>query len=227
LFEFAAEAVATEGSGAAMESIKAGSLGAKAAKVAETFDKAVETVKTVGGKLHEGIVEKLPKPIKGIFGKGAEEGVEQVEKKLPSYIHGADDGGPGTWEHRTFTSNEGAAEYQEFVTGAPKDTEYVVKVSKEKMPSGEKKFDGYDPETNTLLDAKDWKIGKKGWPPEGQDWAAEKVAKEAQKDANIAKEANANLEWHVPSEDKKIQLQEIFNDYNVKGVKIVVKEKIF
>ncbi|EIK47031.1 hypothetical protein O59_001052 [Cellvibrio sp. BR] len=29
------------------------------------------------------------------------------------------------------------------------------------MKSGKKKFDGYDPETNTLIDAKDWETGSK------------------------------------------------------------------
>ncbi|WP_158250418.1 MULTISPECIES: Tox-REase-5 domain-containing protein [Aquimarina] len=78
----------------------------------------------------------------------------------PSFRHGQSDGGPGIWKKET-TPQKGA-EYQEHVTKAPKDTEYVVKT--DIMPSGKKKFDGYDPETNTLIDAKDWD----GWPPEGQ-----------------------------------------------------------
>ncbi len=90
----------------------------------------------------------------------------ESSKKSPSYQKGQSDGGPGTWEHRT-TPKKGAS-YQEQVTGAPKDTEYVVKT--DKMKSGEKKFDGYDPERNSLIDAKDWT----DWPPQGQKWAEQK-----------------------------------------------------
>jgi len=76
--EFVAEAVVgTKGVGAALKSVEAGSLGAKAAKVAGTVNDVIEATKTVGGKLQEGLLEKLPKPIKGVFGKGAEE-VEKV-----------------------------------------------------------------------------------------------------------------------------------------------------
>lgn len=41
-------------------------------------------------------------------------------------------------------------------------------VKTDKMASGEKKFDDYEPETNTLADAKDWEK----WPPKGKNgWA--------------------------------------------------------
>jgi hypothetical protein len=93
------------------------------------------------------------------------------------------------------------------------------------MKSGKKKFDGYDPETNTLIDAKDWEVGPKGWPPEGQDWASKNVAKIAEKDAAIARDVGANLEYHVPTQKKAAQLREIFKSEDVKGVKVVVTPK--
>ncbi|WP_170941755.1 Tox-REase-5 domain-containing protein [Cellvibrio mixtus] len=142
-------------------------------------------------------------------------------KKKPTYQHGQSDGGPGTWQKET-TPQKGS-EYQTQVTGAPKDTEYVVKT--DRMTSGKKKFDGYDPETNTLIDAKDWEPGPKGWPPEGQDWASKNVAKIAEKDAAIAKDVGSKLEYHVPTQEKANQLKEIFKSEGIKGVKVVVTPK--
>jgi hypothetical protein len=204
VLEFAVEMVfGTKGAGAAMKAAKAGSMGSKAAKAAEIADKTNDIVKAAGGKLKQWTLGKLPKSIKGIFGK----------KRVPSYKHGQSDGGPGTWEHRT--TPKSGAKYQEQVTGAPKDTEYVVKT--DKKLSGEKKFDGYDPETERLIDAKDWDI----WPPDGQNWAKEKIAKEAADDADIAKQAGCKLEWHVPTEEKAKQLRKIF-----KGKKIDIEIKV-
>ena len=142
-------------------------------------------------------------------------------KKKPTYQHGQSDGGPGTWEKET-TPQKGS-DYQQKVTGAPKDTEYVVKT--DKMASGRKKFDGYDPETDTLIDAKDWDAGPKGWPPKDQDWASKNVADIARKDAAIARDAGSNLEYHVPTQEKANQLKKIFMKEKVTGVKVVVTPK--
>ena len=142
-------------------------------------------------------------------------------KKKPTYQHGQSDGGPGSWQKET-TPQKGS-EYQSQVTGAPKDTEYVVKT--DRMASGKKKFDGYDPETNSLIDAKDWEAGAKGWPPEGQDWASKNVAEIARKDAAIAKDVGSKLEYHVPTQEKANQLNKIFMKEKVTGVKVVVTPK--
>jgi len=194
-----------------MKSVKAGSMGSKMAKIAGIIDKAGDILKAAGGKIKQWTLNKLPKAIKGIFGK----------KKVPSYKHGHSDGGPGTWEHRT--TPETGATYQERVTGAPKDTEYVVKT--DKMKSGEKKFDGYDPETNTLIDAKDWDK----WPPDGNssfDKNMRKIEVEnARRDADIARQAGSDLEWHVPSEEKAAQVSDLLKDNKVEGIKIVVTPK--
>ena len=203
--EFIAEFAVGKGAGAAMKSAKAGEMG-KMAKLANLADKATDILKATSGKLQKWTLEKLPKSITGIFGK----------KKVASYQHGHSDGGPGTWEHRTTPDKNGSAAYQEKVTGAPKDTEYVVKT--DKMKRGEKKFDGYDPETKTLQDAKEWE----NWPPKGQKWAEEKIAKDAKLDAAIAKEAGAKLEWHVPTQEKATQLEKIFDKYEVSGIEIKV-----
>jgi hypothetical protein len=190
--EFIAEVVfGSKGAGAAMKAGKVGKAGSMGSKAANIADKATDILKAAGGKVKQWTLEKLPKGSKGIFGK----------KRKPSYIHGQSDGGPGTWEHRT-TPKTGA-EYQEQVTGAPKDTEYVVKTKK--MKNGEKKFDGYDPETNTLIDAKDWDR----WPPSGNSkfdqMKKNEEIKNIKNDSKIADDAGCDLEYHVPTEDKKIK----------------------
>ncbi len=153
-------------------------------------------------------------PAKGKDGKA-------YEAKKPSFKNGQSDGGPGTWETRP-TPQKGAA-YQEKVTGAPKDTEYVVKT--DKMKSGEKKFDGYDPETNTLKDAKDWD----GWPPKGDSKFDQAMrnqeVKNIQKDSQIAGDNGANLEYHVPTEAKKEQIMEMLGTDIPDNFDIIVTPK--
>lgn len=173
------------------------------AKPKEEEVKPVENVKPV----EEG-------PAKGKNGKA-------YEAKKPPFKDGQSDGGPGTWETRT-TPEKGAA-YQEQVTGAPKNTEYVVKT--DKMKSGEKKFDGYDPETNTLKDAKDWD----GWPPSGNSKFDQAMrnqeVKNIQKDAQIARDKGANLEYHVPTEAKKQQILEMLETNIPDNFDIIVTPK--
>ncbi len=83
------------------------------------------------------------------------------------------------------------------------------------MKSGEKKFDGYDPNTNTLQDSKDWDK----WPPKGDsDWAKrrrQQMLDSAKKDADIAKETGSKLEWHVPTQAKADELIDLFDDANI------------
>jgi len=186
---------------------------ATANKVTNAADAAADVNKAADA----GDAAKAPEP-QGPNGNG---GKVAQQKKKPSYVIGQSDGGPGTWQKET-TPTKGS-EYQEKVTGAPKDTEYVVET--DRMKSGKKKFDGYDPETNTLIDAKDWEAGSKGWPPEGQKWASDRVADIAKKDAMIARDVGSNLEYHVPSLEKANQLKEIFKAERIKGINIVVTPK--
>ncbi len=140
--------------------------------------------------------------------------------KTPTYKIGDTDGGPGVWSKETTPAK--GANYQGKVTGAPKGTEYVVETSA--MKSGRKKFDGYDPDSNVLIDAKDWKTGKGGWPVEGQKWSKEKVIKEASDQAKIGKEVGSKVEWHVPTKEKAAELRRIFKDEGIDvGVKVIPK----
>lgn len=134
-----------------------------------------------------------------------------------SYKHGESDGGPGQWGYN-HTPVTGAA-YQHQVTGAEKDTEYIVKTNL--MPSGKKAFDGYDPKTDVLLDAKDWD----SWPID-ESFAIRAVLKDAQQSSKVAKQVGKKLEWHVPTEAKKQQLDELFKDpdYDI-DIEVVVTEK--
>lgn len=154
-----------------------------------------------------------------VCNSGGKIGVKNVGK-TPTYKIGDTDGGPGVWSKETTPAK--GADYQGKVTGAPKDTEYVVETSV--MKSGRKKFDGYDPERNVLTDAKDWKTGKGGWPVEGQKWSKDKVIKEASEQAKIGKEAGAKVEWHVPTQEKASELRRVFKDEGINvGVKVTPK----
>ena len=140
----------------------------------------------------------------------------RIEK--PSYKHGESDGGPGAWGYN-HTPAKGA-EYQHQVTGAPRHTEYIVKT--DLMPSGRKAFDGYDPKRDVLLDAKDWD----DWPPLDRDFGIRSVLDDAQNSSDVAKQAGRKLEWHVPTEAKKQQLDAIFRDKPDIKITVVVTPKI-
>ena len=145
-------------------------------------------------------------------GNGGRPSENRIEK--PSYKHGESDGGPGAWGYN-HTPAKGA-DYQHQVTGAPRHTEYIVKT--DLMPSGQKAFDGYDPKRDVLLDAKDWN----DWPPLDRDFGINKVVKDAKKSSDVAKQTGKKLEWHVPTEAKKQQLDELFKSRSDLGIDIDV-----
>ena len=155
-----------------------------------------------------------------IAGKLAPKGPKKVSgltNKKPSFQHGKSDGGPGKWQKET-TPEKGST-YQQKVTGAPKDTEYVIET--ELMLSGKKKFDGYNPETNALIDAKDWDT----WPPEGQSWAEDRVVDVARTDLEIAQEVGSSLEYHVPTQSKANQINSIFRREGLEEIIVIVTPK--
>ena len=85
------------------------------------------------------------------------------------------------------------------------------------MPSGRKAFDGYDPKRDVLLDAKDWD----DWPID-KKFAIDSVLDDAQNSSDVAKQAGRKLEWHVPTEAKKQQLDELFKSRSDLGIDIDV-----
>ncbi len=137
-------------------------------------------------------------------------------RKTPSYKAGNSDGGPGIWSKETTPAK--GADYQRKVTGAPKNTEYVVETSR--MPSGRKKFDGYDPERNVLIDAKDysdkWPVKNKNG--EYQPWSYDEVVDDAINQAKIGKDVGAKVEWHVPTKEKASEIKMMLRNEGIDGI---------
>ena len=90
------------------------------------------------------------------------------------------------------------------------------------MSSGRKKFDGYDPERNVLIDAKDY--GEK-WPVNGQDWSIDAIVQDARTQAQIGKDVRAKIEWHVPTKEKAIEIKGILQDNAINGIYVKVTPK--
>ena len=107
--EFIAEiAVGTKGAGAALKSVKAGSMGSKMAKIAGIVDKAGDILKAAGGKIKQWTLNKLPKAIKGIFGKGA---IDSFDYKLYKLKEGEKLGDFGEEVAKKYYQSQG---YDEF-----------------------------------------------------------------------------------------------------------------
>ncbi len=141
--------------------------------------------------------------------------------KKPSFVPGQSDGGPGQWGPPSTPRTSAGAAYQEQVTGAPPGTEYKVPLAR--RASGNVDFDGYDPERNVLLDAKDYN----NWPPEGppklRQMAINKLLKEAKDQVNAAD--GTPIEWHVPTEAKASELSDIFDNEGIEGIQVVTTPK--
>ncbi len=119
-------------------------------------------------------------------------------------------GGPGEWVD-TGPRSKGQ-EYEEFVTGVVPGREYNV---------GGVDFDGYDPETGKLIDAKEWVK----WPPldaEGniRDFAEGSIEKQGRRQVEAAD--GAEVEWVMVDEKKAAAVEEFFEE---KGIDIEVEVK--
>ncbi|WP_025841911.1 Tox-REase-5 domain-containing protein [Asaia platycodi] len=82
----------------------------------------------------------------------------------------------------------GQENYQIKTAGAPKDIAYVVAGADGK----EVKFDGYDPNTGALLDAKRWT----SWPLPGKDFNEKSVMDQINRQLPAAN--GRVVEWFVP-----------------------------
>lgn len=122
--------------------------------------------------------------------------------KSPSgYRIGASDGGPGKWAEIN-RPNTPAYRYEKQVTGAPKNIEYDVNGVK---------FDGFDAERGVLLDAKRYK----GWPKEGLKFSENAVVKEGIKQARVAQDAGAAVEWHIATKEKADLVRKLFAERGI------------
>jgi hypothetical protein len=128
-----------------------------------------------------------------------------------TYTIGSSDGGPGQWTAAYEGLSQAESAYQQQVTGAPAGT--VYNVANPGTSSGTTSFDGYDPATNTLLDAKLWN----NWPI-STTFSTDSVLKQAE--AQIKAAGGANIEWVVPSAATANAIEEIFR---TQRIGIVVK----
>ena len=131
--------------------------------------------------------------------------------KKPSYEIGASDGGPGQWTkvNEGLTPEEDA--YQQKATGAPQGT--VYNVPNPEAPSGVTSFDGYEPATNTLIDAKYWNK----WPID-EGFSSDSVVKQAQSQIDAAK--GTNIVWRIASPEKAANVQDILDEKRIFGITI-------
>ena len=118
------------------------------------------------------------------------------------YAIGSSDGGPGVWAPENGLANR-QSEYQRRVTGAPADQQYLVPLAS--RASGRVSFDGYDPDTDTLIDAKCWTC----WPID-KPFSTRSVVSQARDQERAAAASGANIQWHVPNEETAERVRTIF-----------------
>jgi hypothetical protein len=132
------------------------------------------------------------------------------EVKRPTYKIGQSDGGPGTWENSSKYPRDAAdVAYQKSATGAPTGVEY--KVDTPLMKSGVKYFDGYDPNTGNLIDAKNYV----DWPNPDLPFSMKSVADDMIQNDAIAGDADAMVEYRVASQAKADLLKSIAQQNNL------------
>jgi hypothetical protein len=126
--------------------------------------------------------------------------------KQPSFVLGASDGGPGTWvESPKYPTDPADAAFQQSATGAPAGVEYAVPTNQ--LPSGIKYFDGFDPQTGNLIDAKNYI----NWPQENLGFSIDAATAELGQSDAIAGELGTTLEVRVATQAKADLLQSIVN----------------
>ncbi len=121
-----------------------------------------------------------------------------------TYRIGNSDGGPGAWTRAKESLKPDQLAYQRKVTGAPKGTVYNVPDAN--VPSGRTSFDGYNPKTNTLIDAKCWVC----WPRNDKSWSNASVVNQAHRQQRIAQQTGRTVEWHVPDQAAATRVQNAF-----------------
>ena len=72
--------------------------------------------------------------------------------------------------------------------------------------SGRTSFDGYNPATNALIDAKCWTC----WPNNNLDFSNQSVVDQAFRQQRVALETGRTVEWHVPDQSAAIRIQNAF-----------------
>ncbi len=86
-------------------------------------------------------------------------------------------------------------------------------------------MNGYNPQTNTLIDAKCWTC----WPRNDQSWSNSSVVNQARRQQTIAEQTGRTVEWHVPDQAAATRVQNAFdtvvdsaNPINQSTIRIVI-----
>ncbi|ATB35398.1 hypothetical protein CYFUS_000811 [Cystobacter fuscus] len=126
-------------------------------------------------------------------------------------------GGPGQWVEDTSSMSEQARDYQAQVTGAPKRWAYEVCRGTECVD-----YDGYDPTTGTLLEAKALEYEK--WWDEALKvrWkykGAQGLIDQARRQSRLA--GGLRVRWHVAEPRMVAILKKLFQENNIEGIEVV------
>ena len=135
----------------------------------------------------------------------------------PSYKIGESDGGPGTWKNETTPAK--GQNFQQKVTGAPPNTEYVVEGPN---PKGKVKFDGYDPQRNVLLDAKEFNDFPKIY--KGRIIGEEKILAEARRQVNSNRNGT-KIEWDMADQANAQIVRDLLIDNGITDIEVVSPPK--
>lgn len=132
-------------------------------------------------------------------------------------------GGPGRWVEDTSSMSERSRDYQAQVTGAPKGWCYEVCRNGECV-----EYDGYDPTTGTLLEAKglgydQWFDGK--LKPVFKFEGLESLRSQARKQARLA--GGLRVRWHVAEPRMVAILQKLLEEWDIAGIEVVYTQPQF
>jgi YD repeat-containing protein len=130
-----------------------------------------------------------------------------AEVRQPSYVVGASDGGPGIWANSPkYPTDAMDAAFQQSATGAPAGVEYAVPTTQN--ASGIKYFDGFDPQSGNLIDAKNYV----NWPKENLPFSMDAATADLIQSNAIASELGTSVEIRVATQVKADLLQNIANE---------------
>jgi hypothetical protein len=132
-------------------------------------------------------------------------------------------GGPGQWVEDTSSMSEQARAYQAQVTGAPRRWAYEVCRDGECV-----KYDGYDPKTGTLLEAK--ARGYQKWfdddltPTHEFYQGLDGMIKQATKQHRVA--AGRPVRWHVAEPRMVAVLRKHFDESGLKTIEVIFTQPV-
>lgn len=131
-------------------------------------------------------------------------------------------GGPGRWVEDTSSMSERSRDYQAQVTGAPKGWSYEVCRNGECV-----EYDGYDPRTDTLLEAKG--LGYDQWfdeklKPLFKFEGLDGLKSQAQKQARLA--GGLRVRWHVAEPRMVAILQKLLREWNITSIEVVYTQPV-